>query len=126
MGTRRDKRFGVEDAVGWMKRFVKIDRVFAKFAAKADVDAILSRIDLERCPATQLFLKAREKRVQASSQMIKDNDVDDWMYLPVVPYADVILSERNLAHYMRQADPSVDEKVTSDPNRAVLMLEKWC
>jgi len=96
------------------------------YNSNVDVDAILIRLDISRCPATKLYLEARKKRAQADRQAIMDNDVDDWMYVPVVPYADVVMTERNLASYLRQADPCVDEKVTHDPKRAVSLLQKWC
>lgn len=115
---------GKPDVIGWMKRFLKIDRIISKFNTDANVDDLLSKLDLTRCPAIRLHLAALDKRIRAGGTP-KDNDVDDWMYVPVVPYADLVLTERNLQHFIHQADPSLKSKVTHDPNTAVKLLDKW-
>jgi hypothetical protein len=118
------KTLGQLDPVGWMKRFVRIDRVVAALNPNVQVDELLAQVDIARCPAVNLFLKAHMHRVRAANA-VKDNDVDDWMFVPVVPYADLVLTERNLAHFLCQADPSLKSKVTHDPKRAIEMLRRW-
>jgi hypothetical protein len=57
--------------------------------------------------------------------VVHDNDVDDWMIVHIVPFADVVLTERKLAHFIRQADPSLGERVTHDPENAIEILRPW-
>lgn len=125
LARRRNKKFTSDEDLGWMKRFVRVDRVIAALNPNAPVDELLSRVDLKRCPAVNLFLSAKLARLRNAGQKVDDNDVDDWMIVHIVPYADVVLTEKNLAHYIRQADPSLAGKVTHDPEAAIEMLRPW-
>ena len=120
----RNKSLTLADHLGWMKRFVRVDRVVAALNPDLPVDELLSRVDLTRCPAVNLFLKAHLAQVRAQGE-VYDNDVDDWMIVHIVPYADVVLTERKLAHFIRQADPALGARVTHDPEKAMEILRPW-
>jgi hypothetical protein len=124
IGGRPGKSLKRQEIVGWMKRFVRIDRVVAGLNPGAPIDELLANVDITRCPAVDLFLKAHMKRVRAAGA-VKDNDVGDWMFVPVVPYADLVLTERNLAGFLHQADHTLKAKVTHNPNRAREVLRPW-
>ena len=121
---RNKKPLQTNDMVDWMKRFLKVDRILRKLNADVDVDHLLRSIKIERCPAVDLFTKAHEKRIRAGNT-VKDNDSDDWSSVAVVPYADVVLTERNLRAFLIQANPNLDSKVTHDPRQAMAVLVKW-
>jgi hypothetical protein len=115
---------GQQDVHGWLKGFLKIDRIVSKLNQGIEIDRLLSQLDLSKCPAVNLNLSAVHRRTQASN-IIKDNDVDDWLSVAAIPYADVVLTEKNLGHFVLQAMPSLENKVTAYPNRAAQILEKW-
>ena len=124
LSGRRNKSLTSADHLGWMKRFIRVDRVVAARNPGVSVDELLSRVDLTTCPAVNLFLSAHLARVKAG-QAIRDNDVDDWMIVHIVPFADVVLTERNLTHFIRQGDPTLRRRVTHDPEEAIEMLRPW-
>lgn len=93
-----------------MKRFLKVDKILEAFNPGIEVDGILSQIDTKSCQAVNLYWKVREKRM-LSGNPPEDNDVDDYMFIPVVPYADIILTERNLRTFILQANQSLGSKV---------------
>lgn len=124
LGMRKSKPIQKHEIIQWMKRFLKVDRVLNGLNTGVDVDGLLGKIEVERCPAVKLFLSAREKRIRAAN-LPDENEVDDWLFLPVVPYADLVLTERNLRSFIEQADPTLAAKATHDPNRAVEILRKW-
>ncbi len=117
--------FTSAEDLDWMKRFVRVDRVIAALNPGVPVDELLSQVDLERCPAVNLYLNAQLARVRVANQKVRDSDVQDWMTVHIVPYADVFLTERSLAHYIRQADTSVGKKVASKPEEAIEILRPW-
>lgn len=108
---------------GWLKGYLKIDRILKTFNPQLDVDSILDKIDATKCPAIDLYWKVREKRMKSGNPP-QDNDVDDYVYIPVVPYADVILIEKNLRAFILQADKSRKSKVFSKASDALNALEK--
>lgn len=124
LAGKRNKSLTSADHLGWMKRFVRVDRVVAALNPDLAVDKLLSRVDLTKCPAVNLFLNAHLARVKAKPP-VHENDVDDWMIVHIVPFADVVLTERKLAHFIRQADSSLGNNVTHDPERAMDMLRPW-
>jgi hypothetical protein len=124
LAGRHKKSLTSADDLGWMKRFVRADRVVAALNPDLPVDELLLQVDVTKCPAVNLFLKAHLARVRAQGA-VYDNDVDDWMIVHIVPYADVVLTERKLAHFIRQADSSLGERVTHDPKKALNMLRPW-
>ena len=95
---------------GCLKRHLKIDRILRAFNPGIDVDAVFTKIDVSKCHAVDIYFKVWEKRIVSRSS-IKDSDVGDYMFLPVVPYADVILTERNLLNFILQADEKFKSKV---------------
>ena len=53
----------------------------------------------------------------------KDNDVDDWLLLHVLPYADLVLTDRAFAEVIHFADRTLTERVLSAPVDAARRLE---
>ncbi len=113
-----------EDVREWMKQSLRVDRILAALNPKLDASDLLECVDWLRCPAIVLFLRARWKEIEQGHQP-RDGDVDDWSSVPVVPYADIVLTERHLRAMIHEADPSTQAKVTSDPNEAAGMMCKW-
>ena len=106
----------------WIKRFLKIDRILRTFNPAIDVDSVLDNIDIRECPAVDLYWTVREKRMRSGIPP-NDNDVDDYMYIPVIPYADIVLIERQLRGFVLQADRSLESKVFSNVGDALSALE---
>jgi len=110
--------------LGWMKGFLKIDKILKAFNAQVDIDVdnLLKTVNVATCPAVDLYWKVREKRMMSGNPP-NDNDVDDYMFLPVVPYADIILTERNLRAFILQADKALESKVFHNASDAVQALD---
>jgi hypothetical protein len=106
----------------WLKRFLKIDRILKAFNSGSYVDTVLEKIDLGNCPAITLYWTVREKRMRSGNPP-EENDVDDYMFLPVVPYADLVLTENNLREFILQADRNLESKVFSKVSDALNALE---
>ena len=106
----------------WIRRFLKIDRILRTFNPGIDVDEILDKFEVKNCPAVNLYWTVREKRMRSGNPP-EDNDVDDYMFLPVVPYADIVLTERNLRAFILQADKNLKLKVFSKASEALKVLE---
>lgn len=113
-----------DDLIGWMKRFLKVDQILTKLNTNVDVDLLLRSVERTRCLAIDLYFKAHEKRIRAANKP-DENDSDDWSSVAVVPYADLVLTERRLRSFIVAADPSLDSKVTHDPNQAESFLSDW-
>lgn len=113
-----------DDLIDWMKRNLKVDRILKKLNASDDIEHLLRSVEIERCPAIALFIKAHDKRIRAGNNA-HENDSDDWSSVSIVPYADLVLTERSLRAFILQAEPSLDSKVTHDPNHAVTVLAAW-
>lgn len=112
----------------WMKRYLKIDKILKSLNPEIDIDGILGSIDITKCPAVKLYWNVREKRMKSGNPP-QDNDVDDYTFLPVVPYADIVLTERNLRAFILQADRNLESKVFAKTTEAVEALKnlkcKW-
>jgi hypothetical protein len=110
----------------WMKRYLKIDRILKAFNPKIDIDNILDgaldRMDTTKCPAVKLYWNVREKRMKSCNPP-QDNDVDDYIFLPVVPYADIVLTDHNFRAFILQADSNLKSKVFAKATEAVKALE---
>lgn len=106
----------------WIKRFLKIDKILKIFNPDINVDKILENIDIKYCPAVNLYWTLREKRMRSGNPP-KDNDVDDYMFIPVVPYADIILTDNNLREFILQADRNLKLKVFSKVSKALNVLD---
>lgn len=117
-------RIRKSDMCAWMKRFLRIDTIMQELDPGCDVDADLERVELGRCPAVKLWFRAREARIKAGHQPT-ENEVDDWMFLPVVPYVDIILTDRNFREFLLQADRQLRNKVFASPIDAQNALQKW-
>jgi hypothetical protein len=106
----------------WIKRYLKIDKILKVLNPEIDIDGILGSIDITKCPAVKLYWNVREKRMKSCNPP-QDNDVDDYAFLPVVPYADIILTERNLRAFILQADSNLESKVFAKATEAVETLK---
>lgn len=109
----------------WIKRLLKIDRILKAFNPQindGDIDSILDKIDASECPAVVLYWRVREKRMK-QGKPAEDNDVDDYMSIPVVPYADLVLMEKELRAFILQADSNLESKVFAKAAEAVKALE---
>lgn len=106
----------------WTKHFLEVDRILRAFNPQFDIDNVLDRIDATKCSAVNLYWKVREKRMK-SGRLPEDNDVDDYMFIPVVPYSDIVLTERNLRGLIFQADNSLKSKVFFEASDALSVLE---
>ena len=107
----------------WIKRFLKVDKILKTFNPEIDVDGVLDRINTENCLAVSLYWKVREKRMESGKPPEK-NDVDDYIYLPVIAYADLILMEKNFRMYILWADSNLKSKVFSDTGDFLNALKK--
>ena len=106
----------------WIKRLLKIDRILRAYNPGIDVDGVLEKIEIEDCPAIDLYWTVREKRMKSGIPP-NDNDVDDYMYIPAIPYADIVLTERQLRGFVLQTDKSLESKVFSRVSDALIALE---
>jgi hypothetical protein len=104
----------------WLKRFLKADKVLAACnndLSAEDVDDMLTHLDLQHCPSVWLYIEAHKHRMKAGHPP-KDNDVDDWSILPVVPYVDVTLVDHGFREFIIQADRDLESKVFADATDA--------
>lgn len=106
----------------WITRFLKVDRILRAFNPGIDVDDVLPKIDVKYCRAVDLYWKVREKRMKSGNPP-NDNDVDDYLFLPVVPYVDIILTERNLRAFILQADKTLESRVFHNASDAAQALD---
>jgi len=107
---------------GWIKGHLKIDRILRAFNPGIDVDDVLPKIDVKYCRAVDLYWKVREKRMKSGNPP-NDNDVDDYLFLPIVLYADIILTDRNLRAFILQADKTLESKVFHNASDAAQALD---
>lgn len=116
----RDEYFSSPAAyqIDCMKRWTRIDTVLETLNPDINVDALLGRVDIAQCPAVNLYIRARDQRIRNSFPP-QDNDADDWMSLPAAQYADFMLTERQLRHFICQANPHLGSKVFSNTAEAV-------
>ncbi len=106
----------------WMKQFLMIDSILKAFNPGINVDDVLEKIDVKNCPSVDLFWKFHEKRIEFDKPP-EDNDVDDYMFIPVIPYADISLIEKKFKGFIIQADNNYKSKVFSKANKALKALK---
>ena len=110
-------------------RYLRADRILKVLNPTIDVVEAVSRIrpfsaDFKRnCPATSLFLSYRLKKLNETRE-VKNGDVGDAEFLQVVPFADLILTDRSHRHFIVAAEPTLAEKVHSDPITVVARLRQ--
>jgi hypothetical protein len=123
--TRKDEYFNDRQRYrkDWIKRLLKVDKILKTFNPGFDVDSILEKIDIKNCPAVSLYWEVREKRME-SGKPPEDNDIDDYAFLPVIPYANLILMEKELRGHILWADSSLESKVFSDTGDFLSALNK--
>jgi len=107
----------------WFKKILKVDKILKAFNPKINVDNILEKIDIKGCPAIDLLWKFHEIRMKNGNLLRDENDVDDYMFIPIVPYADVMLIETKFKGTIVQADNSLKSKVFSKVSDALNALE---
>jgi len=110
---------------GWIKGFLKVDRILRAFNPHInddDIDSILDIVDSTKCEAVSLYRKVREERMEYGTPP-KKTDVGDYMFIPVIPYADVALIERKFKGFIIQADKNLKSKVFSDAGDFLNALE---
>ncbi len=105
----------------WMKQSLKADLVLSALNPELDVDCALEGVDIGRCPGVDLFLKTLLHRIR-DGRPPKDNEVDDWMFLHVVPYVDVVLTDREFRDFILRADATLAGKLPGNPSEAVRVL----
>ncbi len=102
--------------VEWAIRLLKIDRVLAvRGLSFADSRALLQLVEIDHCPAIKLLVAAQAQLLLSTTE-VTDNDVDDWFFVAVVPYADLVLTDRRFRAILVQADPLLRTRVFSDPD----------
>lgn len=105
----------------WLKGHLKIDRILGVNSG-IDIDDILKKINYDNCPAVTLSWTVREDRMK-SGRPPEDNDVDDYIYLPAIPYADIALIEKKMCNHIIQADKRLKNKVFYKADDVVKVLE---
>lgn len=120
---RRSQSITEDDKANWLRNYLRVDRILSALNPGIEIDSLLDEVDISRCPATDLFLRMRERRLRDRQCGVKDSDVGDWSYVPILTYADVALIERNLRHFVRQANEQLATRVTADPSEAAAMIE---
>ncbi len=108
--------------IDWIKQFLKIDRILRGLNPGIDVDDVLAKMDLNDCPAFDLFRKVWEKRM-ISGNLPERGDVGDYNFLSGVTYADVILADSSLREFIRQADKTLESKVFHNATDAAQALD---
>jgi len=121
---RKNKQVDWRDDVGWMKRFLRIDRILTALNPTVDVDPLLSEVKISKCPGASLYLSAYEQRIRADIAP-EDNDVEDWASIQIASYADLFLTEKRLCHFLRHADKSIASRVTNKATEAEVILKQW-
>ena len=107
----------------WATRFLRIDRVLRAKNPDVNVQDVLAQVDLAQCPGTRLWLAAREMRIRAGG-LAKPNDVDDWVFVPVVPYCDVVLTDKAHREAIVQGDRLLCDRVFADPAEALKAIDR--
>ena len=121
----RDKDLvSISDIPRWLKRYLRIDKILSAMNPDCNIDDIVGRIEIERCPGLALWFKVREHRIRANYAP-KDNDIDDWIFIPAMPYVDLTLTEKNLRDLVHRADSRLKASVVSNPNDAADFLRDW-
>jgi hypothetical protein len=105
----------------WLKGYLKIDRILGVNSG-IDIDDILKKINYDNCPAVTLSWTVREDRMK-SGRHPEDNDVDDYIYLPAIPYADIALIEKKMCNHIIQADKRLKNRVFYKADDVVKVLE---
>lgn len=116
--------FSQDQIVGWMKRFLQIDKVLRVASPRADIDALLAKIDITKCRATYLYIRIRENLIRRRYRS-EENDCDDFIYLPAIPYADFSLIERRFAGWILQAKEDLKARVFCRPMDAANAVAEY-
>jgi len=107
----------------FIKEELKADKILEHFNPGINVNDIIGKIDIEKCPALNLLWKCYEIRLQEGKPLRDENDVDDYMFIPVVPYANLMLIEKKFKGTIIQADNSLKSKVFSKVSDALDAFE---
>jgi hypothetical protein len=110
--------------VDWLKRFLRLDRILKHLRPNVDHDGLLNRVEFDRCPALKLWWAIREQRIRQANAP-KDNDVDDWAFLQVLPSADLVFTERTLTSDVLRGDRSLSSRIVADPREVKRIMHAW-
>lgn len=111
---------------GWIKGFLKVDRILRAFNPHINdggINDILDRVDSIKCEAVNLYWKVREERMEYGNPP-KDTDVGDYIFLSGIPYADIVLMEDKLRGSILKVDSSFKSKVFSNAGDCLNALKK--
>ena len=108
----------------WLKGFLKIDLILIAYnpSLKTEIDDLIYQINFDNCPATKLYFQIREIFIKNGNPP-KDNDVDDWMYIPIIPYSDISIIEKKMKNIILHANPSYKNRIFHDVKTAVEEIE---
>ncbi len=109
--------------VGWLNRFLGAEIVIGACNPGIESHALLSAVDLIRCPAVRLFDLARRLRIRQGHDP-KPNEGDDFAFLAVVPYCDLVLTDHEHRSRIQDADREQTRHVHSHPAKFVEALRR--
>ncbi len=108
--------------IEFIKEELKVDKILEHFNPGVNVGNIIENIDIEKCHALNLFWKCHEIRLREGKSFRKENDVDDYMFIPIVPYATFMLIEKNFKKTIIKADNNLKKKVFFDVSEVLTAL----
>ena len=110
--------------VHWMKHANRLDAIIASAAPTVDVEQLLARVDIRRCPAAYAFIRAFWVYVRELGERApNDNDGDDWVQIPAIVHADFALIEKRLRHYVTAGSPELAHRVFTKPADLLAALD---
>jgi len=119
------KGLSKREIIGWLKRFIQIDKILEEVASpRTNIDDLLNKIDISKCPAINLNIRIRENLIRNKCKP-EDNDCDDFIYLPIIPYADISLIEKDMSDRILQVDQSMKTKLFRKPSDAANAIRKF-
>jgi hypothetical protein len=87
----------------------------------ADLGMVWAGLDLARCPTLDLWTRLWWRYVKGRTSP-EDSDAKDIAFLPAYCYADLALTERQMRHFIVQADGSYEARVFADPAALVAAI----
>lgn len=109
----------------FIKEELKVDIILEHFNPEINVNDIIEKIDIEECHALNLLIQCHEIRLQKGKPFRKENDVDDYIFIPIVPYADFMLIEDKFKGTIIQTDNRLRTKVFSNVSDTLEAIKNW-
>ncbi|MBN2181071.1 MAG: hypothetical protein JW715_04095 [Sedimentisphaerales bacterium] len=106
----------------FIKEELKVNEILEHFNPGVNVDNIIEKIDIEKCHALNLLIQCHEIRLQEGKPFRKENDVNDYIFIPIVPHADFMLIEITFKNTIIEADNSLKTKVFSKVSNFLKVL----